>query len=181
MRKLKQRTSEIQNEATPLGELAARLDTWQPETPQTDLWPLLSAQVGRGRDRLPPQPSIAVDSDDQAFDPSDDFVLAPEQERGLAQRIERGGEDAEKAREVLVNANLKLVVSIAKKYENQGIAMEDLIQEGTLGLVHATERYDWRRGFQFSTYATPWIRQAVGRAVEGQGRTRGGGAEEAAP
>ena len=166
MRKLTQRTHEEQDESTLLGKLAAQLDTWQPEMPQTDLWPLLSAQVGRGRDRLPPPPPIAVASGDQASDPREEFVLTPEQERGLAQRIERGGEDAEKAREVLVNANLRLVTSIAKTYENKGIAMADLIQEGTLGLIHATEKYDWRRGFKFSTYATPWIRQAVGRAVE---------------
>ncbi len=144
-----------ENELGELHELATLLDTWQPESPETDLWPLLATQA----------------SGDQASDPRDEFTLTAEQERGLAQRIERGGADAEKAREVLVNANLRLVTSIAKMYENKDIAMADLIQEGTLGLLHAAEKYDGRRGFRFSTYATPWIRQAVGRAVEGKGRT----------
>jgi RNA polymerase primary sigma factor len=95
-------------------------------------------------------------------------LLSMEQERKLARKVEQG----EKwAREVLVNANLRLVTSIAKKYQNRGIAMEDLIQEGTLGLIHAVDKFDYRRGFRFSTYATHWIRQALGRAVENQGRT----------
>lgn len=95
-------------------------------------------------------------------------LLTQVQERQLAKRVEKGDK---RAREVLVNANLRLVTSIAKKYQNRGIAMEDLIQEGTLGLIHAVDKYDWRRGFRFSTYATHWIRQALGRAVENQGRT----------
>lgn len=95
-------------------------------------------------------------------------LLTQRQERYLAKCVERGDK---RAREILVNANLRLVTSIAKKYQNRGIAMEDLIQEGTLGLIHAVDKYDWRRGFRFSTYATHWIRQALGRAVENQGRT----------
>ena len=95
-------------------------------------------------------------------------LLTQGQERLLAQHAEKGDK---RAREILVNANLRLVTSIAKKYQNRGIAMEDLIQEGTLGLIHAVDKYDWRRGFRFSTYATHWIRQALGRAVENQGRT----------
>ena len=113
-------------------------------------------------------------------------LLSQKQERKLARCVERGGavetddnseqakrfiKEAKDAREILVNANLRLVTSIAKKYQNRGIAMEDLIQEGTLGLIHAVDKYDWRRGFRFSTYATHWIRQALGRAVENQGRT----------
>jgi RNA polymerase primary sigma factor len=98
-------------------------------------------------------------------------LLTQRQERRLARCVERGGRPGERAREILVNANLRLVTSIAKKYQNRGIAMEDLIQEGTLGLIHAVDKYDWRRGFRFSTYATHWIRQALGRAVENQGRT----------
>lgn len=89
-------------------------------------------------------------------------------EMRLAKRAERGDT---KARDELVNANLRLVTSIAKKYQNRGIAMEDLMQEGTMGLIHAVDKYDWRKGFRFSTYATHWIRQALGRAVENQGRT----------
>ena len=103
--------------------------------------------------------------------PSSVALLTPRQEKWLARCVERGGKQGERAREILVNANLRLVTSIAKKYQNRGIAMEDLIQEGTLGLIHAVDKYDWRRGFRFSTYATHWIRQALGRAVENQGRT----------
>lgn len=95
-------------------------------------------------------------------------LLTQHEERRLARRVEKGDD---KAREILVNANLRLVTSIAKKYQNRGIAMEDLIQEGTLGLIHAVDKYDYKRGFRFSTYATHWIRQALGRAVENQGRT----------
>jgi len=99
---------------------------------------------------------------------SNTALLSMEQERRLAREVEKG---QKWAREVLVNANLRLVTSIAKKYQNRGIAMEDLIQEGTLGLIHAVDKFDYRRGFRFSTYATHWIRQALGRAVENQGRT----------
>ncbi len=95
-------------------------------------------------------------------------LLSMWQEKHLARCVEKGDK---RAREVLVNANLRLVTSIAKKYQNRGIAMEDLIQEGTLGLIHAVDKFDYRRGFRFSTYATHWIRQALGRAVENQGRT----------
>lgn len=95
-------------------------------------------------------------------------LLSACHELRLAKRAERGDQ---KARDCLVNANLRLVTSIAKKYQNRGIALEDLIQEGTLGLIHAVDKYDWRRGFRFSTYATHWIRQALGRAVENQGRS----------
>ncbi len=95
-------------------------------------------------------------------------LLSACHELRLARRAERGDT---KAREQLVNSNLRLVTSIAKKYQNRGIPLEDLIQEGTLGLIHAVDKYDWRRGFRFSTYATHWIRQALGRAIENQGRT----------
>jgi RNA polymerase primary sigma factor len=95
-------------------------------------------------------------------------LLTQQEERKLARRVEKKDK---RAREILVNANLRLVTSIAKKYQNRGIAMEDLIQEGTLGLIHAVDKYDYKRGFRFSTYATHWIRQALGRAVENQGRT----------
>ena len=95
-------------------------------------------------------------------------LLSACHEMRLAKRVEHGDDQA---REQLVNANLRLVTSIAKKYQNRGIPMEDLIQEGILGLIHAVDKYDWRRGFRFSTYATHWIRQALGRAIENQGRT----------
>jgi len=95
-------------------------------------------------------------------------LLTAAEEVELAKRIERGDHSAKQA---MVEANLRLVVSIAKRYRNQGLPFLDLIQEGTIGLVRAAEKFDWRKGFKFSTYATWWIRQAVARAIADKGRT----------
>jgi RNA polymerase primary sigma factor len=95
-------------------------------------------------------------------------LLTAAQEVELAKRIERGDLAA---KQQMIQSNLRLVVSIAKNYRNQGLPFLDLIQEGTLGLIRAVEKFDWRRGFKFSTYATWWIRQAVARALADKART----------
>src|SRR2546430_11950469 len=95
-------------------------------------------------------------------------LLTAAQEVGLAKRIERGDLGA---KQQMVEANLRLVVSIAKNYRNQGLPFLDPIQEGTLGLVRAAEKFDYRKGFKFSTYATWWIRQAIARALADKART----------
>jgi len=98
-------------------------------------------------------------------------LLKGDQEVCVAQRIERGGPDGERAKAELIRANLRLVVSISRQYAYRGLPLADLIQEGNLGLMKAVEKFEWRRGFKFSTYASWWIRQAIVRAIESQIRT----------
>ncbi|MEX2538626.1 MAG: sigma-70 family RNA polymerase sigma factor [Actinomycetota bacterium] len=95
-------------------------------------------------------------------------LLTADQEIALAKRIEKGDDEA---RDEMIRSNLRLVVSIAKRYQGRGLSFLDLIQEGMLGLIRGVEKFDWRRGFKFSTYGTWWIRQAIGRAIHNHSRT----------
>ncbi len=94
-------------------------------------------------------------------------VVTPNERRRLRRTVRRGAE----AHDVFVQANLRLVVSIAKKYQASGLPLLDLVQDGNVGLIHAVEKFDWRKGFKFSTYATWWIRQAISRGIANTART----------
>jgi len=128
------------------------------------------------KEQQPPPPPAGTQPADSTTDALQLFLreagrhalLTAAQEVELAKKIERG-DRAAKTR--MIQSNLRLVVSIAKNYRNQGLPFLDLIQEGTLGLIRAVEKFDWRRGYKFSTYATWWIRQAVARALADKART----------
>ncbi|MGH9307230.1 MAG: sigma-70 family RNA polymerase sigma factor [Acidimicrobiales bacterium] len=95
-------------------------------------------------------------------------LLSPTEQLEMAKRVELGDEQARKA---MITANMRLVVHWAKRYQDRGVDLADLIQEGSFGLMRAVEKYDWRRGFRFSTYATWWVRQALQRAIHNYGQT----------
>jgi len=132
--------------------------------------------VDEPKDQEPPPPPAPAAVQETTTDALQLFLreagrhalLTAAQEVELAKKIEKGDM---RAKQLMIQSNLRLVVSIAKNYRNQGLPFLDLIQEGTLGLIRAVEKFDWRRGFKFSTYATWWIRQAVARALADKART----------
>jgi len=170
-------TAELDLDDTHLEALHAILERCEIELVQEiDPTTTISLSVERAPDKrvrrttsLDLQPDMTTDALRLFFkDIGKVALLTRAEEVSLAKQIE-GGDRA--AKQKMVEANLRLVVSIAKNYRNQGLPFLDLIQEGTIGLVRAVEKFDYRRGFKFSTYATWWIRQGVARALADSGRT----------
>ena len=115
------------------------------------------------------EPTTVADPVDQLLRRASQYrLLRPTEELELAKRIERGDL---RATELMINSNLRLVVSIARRYQGLGLGMSDLVQEGMIGLIRAAEKFDYRKGFRFSTYATLWIRQAIQRGLDNTART----------
>ncbi len=115
------------------------------------------------------EPTTVADPVDQLLRRASQYrLLRPSEELALAKRIERGDL---RAKELMINSNLRLVVSIARRYQGLGLGMSDLVQEGMIGLIRAAEKFDYRKGFRFSTYATLWIRQAIQRGLDNTART----------
>ena len=170
-------TTELELEETDVEELHGLLERCEIELveeidPATAAGLIIEREPGkrtRRKAQLDLRPEITTDSLQLLLkEIGKSRLLTAQEEVDLAKRIERGDLDA---KQKMVESNLRLVVSIAKNYRNQGLPFLDLIQEGTLGLVRAAEKFDYRRGFKFSTYATWWIRQATARALADKART----------
>lgn len=153
----------LMDDYAPVNEEPARLST---QTEGRGLSPIELRL--RSTSHHPPVSSVPDIENSALLPGGKTALLSPCQEIILARRVENGDQGA---KDILVNSNMRLVNSIAQRYQGRGLPLEDLIQEGVIGLIRATDKYNWRRGFRFSTYATPWIRQTILRALANSGRS----------
>jgi RNA polymerase primary sigma factor len=150
-------------------EVPAALEEQEEEAAPDFVLDEIDAELEEDDLDLTAEPALTTDSLQQFLNEAGRYpLLTAAEEVELAKRIERGDMAA---KDRMITSNLRLVVSIARRYQTQGITLGDLIQEGVIGLIRATEKFDWRKGFKFSTYATWWIRQAVQRGVANKSRT----------